>query len=155
MIKVRLKVRGEDAYGSGAYGASRGDREHQGVDCLNEVIEEVLAPVTGKVTKIGFPYAQEHPEPYHITGEKGKFLAKKAFRYVEFQRTKDKKYCRVMYVNPSVKVGDAVVEGETGIGTFQDLQTAYGEKMPRHIHVEVFKLLKGKKTYFNPEDELN
>src|SRR4029079_5685517 len=48
-------MREHDGYGDGRFGASRdgGGREHEGVDYVADAGQEVRAPISGYVTRIG------------------------------------------------------------------------------------------------------
>ena len=116
MAKIELfraADRGVDIFGSGDFGAPRGDRVHTGTDfrCV------VVAPVAGEVTKIGYPYSDDL-----------------SYRYVQITDS-DGYDVRCFYVDPSVQVGDRVVVG-TEIGTMQSLQGRYPGIID-HVHVEV------------------
>ncbi|WP_091742399.1 M23 family metallopeptidase [Phenylobacterium immobile] len=113
--------RGADAYGSGAFGASRdgGQREHAGVDYVAVAGQAVRAPISGFVTKIGFPYA----------GDSGLF-------YVEIDNPALKIAARVFYVEPAVQVGQLVRLGAP-IGHAQTLQARYPGGITDHVHLEM------------------
>lgn len=118
MIRAILPKRGTDDWGSGAFGASRGSRVHKGIDYECPAGAEVLSPVSGKVTKLGYPYADDL-----------------SYRYVQISNTYDH---RLFYVEPSVEVGQWVNEN-TPIGICQNLQARYDKKMKNHVHYEVLK----------------
>jgi len=130
VIRIRVEQRKLDAYGSGEFGASRGDRTHNGIDYTLSV----LSPVAGKVTKLGYPYADDL-----------------IYRYVQVTDA-DGYHWRVFYIEPTVKVGD-IVSCETEIGQPQDIAARYSSKgwMNRHVHLEVMNYIDGKKVYYNPE----
>lgn len=111
-----LNYRECDGQGCGHYGASRGARTHKGVDMACVPGTEVASPVTGQVTKLGWPYAD-----------------KPAVRYVEI--TAEGYRFRLFYVSPSVKEGEFVQLGQT-VGRSQKL-----ESMERggtqHVHFEI------------------
>ena len=139
---IKPKVR-QDLMGSGEYGAPRGSRTHKGIDFVVAKENEVITHVTGVVTKIGYPYAQK------FDTKKNKL--KSALRYVEITKEQrvDDKLCQVkhrfFYLNPSVRLGDAVEAG-TCIGTAQDLKAIYGLTMKNHCHYEVMI----GKEYYDP-----
>lgn len=116
MIRVLLPKRGIDDWGSGAFGASRGDRVHKGIDYECPVGAKVFSPVSGKVTKLGTCYKDD---PF--------------YRYVQISNTYDH---RIFYVEPLVDIGHWVSEGSL-IGICQDIQARYDKKMKNHIHYEV------------------
>lgn len=113
--------RTHDAYGFGAFGASRdgGARQHEGVDFIAQAGQPVAAPISGYVTKIGMAYADDRDLQFvEITN--------RAIGYV----------ARVFYVNPAVEVGEAVRLGQT-IGEAHGLQERYPGGMTDHVHLEL------------------
>ena len=142
MIIVRraLKYRGVDAWGDGAFKASRVDREHKGIDYESEVNDAVYSPVKGTVTKLGYPYA---PRPDD----------KITYRYVEITSEAGNRH-RLFYVEPSCGFG-VLVDNETIIGITQDIQARYSTPdrvMKNHIHYEIISLAG---ELIDPEGELN
>lgn len=110
-----------DAYGSGAFGASRdgGARHHEGVDYMAQPGQDVRSPISGFVTKIGFAY-DDHPD----------------LRFVEITNPAIGYVARVFYINPDVAVGQTVQLGQT-IGAAHTLQTVYPGGMTDHVHLEI------------------
>lgn len=119
-LPVGDAVRGVDAYGSGAFGASRdgGRRAHRGVDFVAAAGDAVRAPIAGVVTQIGPAYAGED-----------------RLLYVEIVNPLTGYTARVFYVSPRVRPGEAVDAG-TVIGRAQDLAARYPAGMTNHVHVE-------------------
>lgn len=117
MIKVIPPRRGTDKYGSGHYGASRGNRKHKGIDLAVMADSYVCSNTMGEVTKLGYPY-KDHRE----------------YRYVEI--TTDGLRHRYFYVDPLVEVGDLVVK-DAIIGKMQDLELIYPNGMTNHLHYEI------------------
>lgn len=113
--------RTEDAYGYGAFGASRdgGSRDHEGVDWIAEPGQKVVTPISGYVTKIGLAYAGD-------TDLKFVEITNPALGYV----------ARVFYVNPTVNLGDALRLGQA-IGEAHTLQIKYPDGMTDHVHMEL------------------
>jgi murein DD-endopeptidase MepM/ murein hydrolase activator NlpD len=113
-------VRGHDAFGEGEFGASRdgGGRRHEGVDYIASAGQRVKAPMSGYVTKIGYAYAGD------------------SHRFVEISNPALKFEARVFYVDPSVKVGQAVHIGDA-IGTMNTLQHRYAG-ITDHVHLEMY-----------------
>lgn len=111
-----FEVRKCDSFGCGHFGASRGSRTHNGVDLLTPPNKQIPSPVSGVVTKLGYPYGDDL-----------------SFRYVEITQ-QDYKY-RIFYVNPTVKVGDKVEQGSI-VGMSQDLDKRY-KGIPNHVHFEI------------------
>lgn len=112
--------RDHDAYGSGRFGASRdgGGREHAGVDYVSEAGQDVRAPISGYVSRIGYPYGGD-----------------RRLRYVEITNPALGYVARVMYVDAAVVEGQAVRLGQT-IGAAESLQDHY-PGITDHVHLEV------------------
>lgn len=117
---LTLGQRGEDAYGSGAFGASRdgGRRRHNGLDLVAPVGAPIRAPLSGIVTRVGQAYAGD-PE----------------LQFVEITSPVTRYSARVFYVGPSRAPGAQVIAGEI-IGRAQDLGRRYASGMTNHVHVE-------------------
>jgi len=134
MIRATLNKRKPDELGSGEFGASRGLRKHNGIDYTCEPRTRILSPVRGKVTKIGYPYADDF-----------------GYRYVQITDN-DNRYHRVFYIEPGVSLGD-VVTRDTIIGEAQDIAIRYASvgRMNNHVHYEIMTIKDGKKVYHDPE----
>ena len=117
---LTLGQRGEDAYGSGAFGASRdgGRRRHNGIDLVAPVGAPIRAPLSGIVTRVGQAYSRD-PE----------------LQFVEITSPTTRYSARVFYVGPSHAPGAQVTAGEI-IGQAQDLGRRYASGMTNHVHVE-------------------
>jgi murein DD-endopeptidase MepM/ murein hydrolase activator NlpD len=113
--------REHDAYGYGAFGASRdgGSRRHEGVDFIAEAGQAVVAPLSGYVTKIGYAYASD-----------------RNLRFVEITNPALRYAARVFYIEPTVEVGDTVAVGRP-IGEAYSLQRKYPGGMTDHVHLEI------------------
>lgn len=109
-----------DAYGSGAYGASRdgGSRRHAGVDYVATAGQTVSAPISGFVTRLGYAYGDSSQ-----------------FRYVEIVNPALNISARVLYVEPGVEVGQPIAIGQP-IGVAQSLQGRY-HGITNHVHLEL------------------
>lgn len=120
-----MKIRGQDSWGAGHYGASRdgGKRLHKGVDYVNHFGETVEAFEAGEVTKIGFPYSQKNAKKRHL-------------RYVELRITPAIVH-RYFYVEALVQAGQMVKAGEI-LGWAQDLKKIY-PGIVQHVHFEIKK----------------
>ena len=129
ILPIKDAVMRSDPAGHGFFKARRGSRIHKGVDLVCEPGELVVAPFDGKVTKIGYPYADDL-----------------SYRYVEIT-SKSRLVCRVFYVEPTVELGQEVRAGDQ-IGFAQDVAARYKVdsrggiryrtiKMEIHIHVEL------------------
>lgn len=110
-----------DAYGSGAFGASRdgGSRHHEGVDYATVAGQPVLAPISGYVSKIGQAYSHA-PE----------------LKFVEITNPALGYSARVFYIDPLVREGQAVALGSP-VGKARTLQDRYPGGMTDHVHLEV------------------
>jgi murein DD-endopeptidase MepM/ murein hydrolase activator NlpD len=113
--------RQHDAYGYGAFGASRdgGSRPHEGVDYMVDAGQDVVAPVSGFVTKIGFAYADDA-----------------RLKFVEITNPAIGYVARVFYVDPTVEVGDTLRLGQV-IGRAHGLEAKYPGGMTDHVHLEL------------------
>jgi murein DD-endopeptidase MepM/ murein hydrolase activator NlpD len=133
-LKIIPPLRGQDSQGSGAFGASRGSRTHNGIDIACMKGSQVLSVCAGKVTKLGYPYNPNDEKKGHL-------------RYVQVT-DKDGNDVRYFYVKPSVKVGDTVLS-DWIIGEVQGLTDIY-EGITDHYHFEVKK----DGAIINPHDYL-
>lgn len=114
--------RGHDDFGDGQFGARRdgGSRNHEGVDYTAVAGQNVRAPISGYVTKIGFAYAGS-------TDLKFVEITNPALGYV----------ARAFYISPGVEVGDTVRLGQA-IGKVESLQGHY-PGITDHVHLEVMQ----------------
>jgi len=113
--------RAHDAYGQGEFGARRdgGSRRHEGVDYKARAGQDVDAPISGYVTKIGYAYSGDQ-----------------TLKFVEITNPALNYAARVFYVNPKVQVGDTVAVGQP-IATARSLQRKYPGGMTDHVHLEI------------------
>jgi murein DD-endopeptidase MepM/ murein hydrolase activator NlpD len=113
--------RGTDAYGEGRFHASRdgGSRDHEGVDYTATAGQEVSAPISGYVSKIGYAYPDDQ-----------------TLRFVEIDNPALRLTARVFYVDPAVAVGDTVAVGQP-IGQAHSLQRRYPLGITDHVHLEI------------------
>lgn len=119
-----FELRKQDATGNGWYGAKRGNRLHQGVDVITLPDEEIFACMSGKVTKLGYPYKSSTK-----------------MRYIEIQAKVGNHHYKVwqMYVGPEVKVGD-IVEANQFIGKAQNVAGYHNSNtMKNHVHIQLWK----------------
>lgn len=116
-----MVARGCDSMGCGHFGASRGGRNHNGLDIVAQVNEGVTVPFKCKVTKYGYVYSGNMD-----------------FRYVEIQGFGLLKYVkiRLFYVRSLVAVGDVLERGDI-VGAVQNIAGYHGGGMKNHIHVEI------------------
>lgn len=131
--REQLELRGSDPMGSGAWGAPRGDRKHRGIDYAAPVGTEILSPVRGTVTKLGYVYASDL-----------------RYRYVEVEDATTKLRHRVFYIEPRVRLFEYVYP-DTVIGIMQDIAGKWpGRGMVNHVHYEVMD--RDTRERFNPEE---
>ena len=103
--------------------------------------QDVLTPVTGTVSKIGYAYSEGI----------GSIMSENPFRYVEVT-TLDRYRVRVMYIDPYVETSDVVIENRFILGAARDLRERYGPEIQPHIHREV---INPDGEYVNPEEALS
>ena len=111
-------IRGSDRWGSGGFGAGRGDRKHAGVDYICKPGDVVVSPITGKVKRWGYCYS----DPQWMS-----------YRLVEI--ASDAMVVRLLYMLPSVAVGNHVNEGDP-LGIAQNIAARYPGMIP-HVHVDL------------------
>lgn len=114
--------RGHDDFGHGQFGARRdgGSRSHEGVDYTAVAGQNVQAPISGYVTKIGYAYAGA-PDLKFVE------ITNPALGYV----------ARAFYISPGVEVGQTVRLGQA-IGRVESLQNHY-PGITDHVHLEVME----------------
>lgn len=117
VTETTLAKRIADPWGKGHFGAPRNGRTHNGQDYCCPTGAHVLSPVTGVVTKVGFPYGDDL-----------------AFRYVQVTDSEGYEH-RVFYLEPLVKHGEDVPEGSV-LGLSQDLSRRY-RGILQHVHYEI------------------
>ena len=123
MVIGSLPRRGQDEWGSGEFHAPRGTRLHKGIDYACYPGTQIHSPVTGEVTKHGYPYADDP-----------------SYRYIQITDQFGGDW-RFFYVKPGLMVG-ATVEKDSYIGYAQDIAARYYAKdaskiMKNHIHLEI------------------
>jgi len=114
-------IRKTDVYGCGDFGAPRdgGERRHEGVDFIADAGQRLVAPISGYVTKIGFAYPGDND-----------------LKFVEIDNPALHYAARVFYIDPQVKVGQAVHLGQA-IGVHHTLEAKYPGGMTDHVHLEI------------------
>lgn len=120
---TQLARRVQDTFGFGHYGAPRGHRTHSGIDFSVEPNEIILSPVSGVITKVGYPYKDDL-----------------SYRYVEIRSPEQdvEVLHRLFYVNCTLighEAGNAVVKDEP-IGVVQNLDRRY-KGITNHVHYEI------------------
>lgn len=130
MILVQPPVREQDDYGAGHWNAPRGSRTHRGVDYACWPDSVLLSPLSGFVSRLGFPYASGVGNPSDSN----------PFRYVEVTDSDGLRH-RFFYVLPIVGLGQAVASGDQ-LGRVQDIRRRYPAQEGRqaitpHTHYEI------------------
>ena len=118
MKLYELDIRGCDSQGCGHFGASRGTRKHNGIDLVCIPGDEIQSPVNGRVTKIGWPYADKD---------------KRHIRYAQVECS-DYSF-RIFYIKPMVEVGQ-LVSTNSVLGFSQELGGLY-PGITEHCHFEI------------------
>jgi len=106
-----------DRYGSGAFGAGRVDKKHQGQDYLAYPSQPMASLFDCKVERIGQTYSDT-----------------KEYRLVVLRYDRQT-VLKCMYVDPIVKPGDVLSVGDK-IGYVQNISKRYPGMM-NHYHFEV------------------
>lgn len=119
-----------DRHGFGHFGASRGTRNHIGVDLVANPGDYVYSPFSGEITKEGWAYNNAD------------------FRYIEITGKNYK--CRIFYakLDSAHYVGKTIDEGQF-LGVAQDIESRY-EGITPHVHFELYKA-----SDINRENPLN
>jgi len=113
-------VRGVDDWGSGGFGASRGNRPHLGLDLVVLPGEPVYAPIDMQITRISNPYTNS------------------VYTGIAFRSATDSTIFdgRLWYFTPEPGlVGSSVRKGEV-IGMAQDLGLKY-PGITNHVHFQL------------------
>lgn len=128
MLKGGLPQRTQDVHGSGEWQASRGTRRHNGIDLSCYPGTLIFSPVSGVVTKLGYPYRDDL-----------------SYRYVQVTDDSQLDH-RFFYILPALEMGSLCTAGETVLGEAQDLRGRYAG-ITNHVHYEV----KRGDTYLEPK----
>lgn len=132
MFKIIPVQRTVDDFGSGAYGASRGRRVHNGIDFYVPPGSVVCSPVDGRITKYGYCYSSD----LH-------------WRYIQITDSNEVDH-RLFYVETTRNAGTRVFKGEP-VGMAQDIASKYDtdeKKMTPHVHYEI----KRNNGFLDPEE---
>lgn len=124
-----------DVHGCGYFGASRGNRSHNGLDFVTYENEQIKAPFDCKVTRYGYPYAND--------------LNYRLIEVVGTGAFSDYR-CKIMYIKKTLEVGVRVKKG--GVLCLSDnIAKRFSPGMINHVHVEVYKnnVLIDPTSYFN------
>ncbi len=113
-----LAIRGDDRWGSGAFGAPRGERTHRGIDLVVTPGETVYSPIDGEVVREACPYEDD-------PGLSG-LLIQGTGRWAGFE-------VKMFYLKGS---WGRPVEAGAPLGEAQDLKARYPGITP-HVHLEI------------------
>lgn len=116
-VTKNQKLRDCDPFGCGNFGAPRGTRKHNGIDLIVSPGQDIFSPITGKVTRIAYPYASD--------------LSYKGLEIVNEQYK-----VKIFYINPTVAIPSVVTAGQK-IAEAQNIAAKYGSTMTNHVHFEV------------------
>ncbi len=117
---TKKEIRGTDGFGSGSYGARRGDHIHKGVDYICIPGQMVVMPIAGVILREARPYANDSRWSGVLI--KGKNAEIKMF-----------------YLSPDKTLfGQNLNEGAM-IGIAQDISKKYPGITP-HIHLEIVSI---------------
>lgn len=110
------RPRGVDNYGSGAWGAGRGNRKHLGVDYICVPSQQIYAPIAGKIVREARPYASDDYSGCLIEGEH--------------------MHVKIFYMTVADNLIGRFVEQGQAIGFAQDITLKYPGITP-HVHLQV------------------
>ncbi|KAJ7360365.1 Peptidase M23 [Desmophyllum pertusum] len=125
------QIRGWDAYGSGAYGASRGSRKHRGIDIVCSAGSSVYAPFPATVLRRSIPYRNNN-------------AAYNNGIYLQGTGSWAGYRVKMWYVTKQVRNGKKLSAGSY-IGSMTD-RTIHARGMTNHVHVQLEK----NRTIVNP-----
>jgi len=129
-------LREYDAWGSGYFKTSRGNRKHRGVDFKCEPGQIVVSPVDGVIIRAADPYGDGQYSGVFIDG-------------LNFE-------IKMFYLKPYPRlIGEKVTAGQP-IGIAQNIAKRYDHRMTPHIHLEIFLTPRdyfsvGAKVYIDPK----
>ena len=139
-VTFPVEYREPDSFGSGDFGAGRGDRLHYGVDLEVTPGQEIYSPIPGLMRKITSIYTDgSHPElkGVEIAGT-GEYLGW---------------YAQILYVDMDYYNGFNTKAGYV-IGKAQNMADSYGRGMTNHVHYAIYKRENGVKKYVDVESLL-
>lgn len=113
-----------DTQGDGQYGASRGDRLHQGVDVQVYEGEPIYAPIDGVINRVAYPYAND------LQWRGLEMSGADAWQGYSV---------KMFYMSPEMSlIGKPVSRGQV-VGKAQAISKKYTPAMKDHLHVEIRK----------------
>lgn len=110
-----------DPAGDGHYGAPRGGRTHEGLDFICKPGQEVIAPFTGYIDRIAYPYGDD-------------------LRWSGCVFTNEHLTVMMFYMKPDRKAirEEITIEEGSRIGIAQDITKKYPNRgMLPHIHLQI------------------
>ncbi len=116
-----VRLRGEDAWGSGAFGAPRGDHAHRGIDIIVAPGDDILSPVDGTFVRIAEPYDNDA-----------------RFSGVLLRGSGDWSDCEVKLFYFAPRPGLSLLQAGEKIGVAQDIALRYPD-ITCHIHLELWQ----------------
>ena len=121
---VPYPVLRSDSKGDGHFGSSRTGHVHQGVDIEVSKGETIYAPISGTVTRVVYPYADDF-----------------AWKGVEVagSGTWDGYKIKIFYMQPDIGLIGSFVDRGQPIGLAQAISEKYTPAMKNHVHVELRK----------------
>ncbi len=114
-------IRKKDKWGEGHYGASRGNRKHNGIDIVAQLGKDVLSPIEGKVVRVSYPYASDLSYAGLLIDGLG------VHKGIEV---------KIFYMKPSPNIVGKTVRPGQKIGSVQNLSPKY-PGITNHIHIEI------------------
>ena len=135
-----VEYREPDSFGSGNFGAGRGDRLHYGVDLAVSPGQEIYAPFKGIMREITKIYTDgSHPE----------------LKGIEIVGIEDYKgwYAQLLYVDMDYYNG-FITKGGYVIGKAQNMASSYGPGMTNHVHYAIYKGPRGNRQFVDTESLL-
>jgi len=120
---TRRRIRKSDNWGSGYFGAPRGNRPHLGIDLIYSPDEEIRAPFDLTINRVSYPYASSPYSGIAFTTSSG-----------------DTNYDgRLWYMLPDFgSIGKSFKRGQI-IGVAQQINEKY-PGMINHVHLQLEKL---------------
>jgi hypothetical protein len=112
-----------DTFGCGYFGASRGERDHKGVDFKVNEDEPIKTPFDCEIVRYGFPYSDDQSQKLVEIQGLNSFSDYKA---------------KIMYIKPIHSVGTILYKGST-VCFAGNIKNKYGNSMTNHVHFELYK----------------
>ncbi|WP_051269590.1 M23 family metallopeptidase [Flavobacterium suncheonense] len=104
-------------WGCGSYGATRGNRTHNGLDIKAIPGQQIISPISGTVTRFPYPYGDD-------------------LRWTGIEIKNSDYHVKIFYLTPTVLQNAKVKQGQV-IGRAQNIASKYSSSMTNHVHIEV------------------